>query len=157
MNFITLTGDPIAVSVGDIVRVEADRGIDAGTVVAKVPVHEFKAEPHTAGFRGRGFKHTDDQRIRYIVSLADEEDKKRLINKTEEEGLVLQVPFQITIDLPEILTNQSFLYPPYYRKCERWYSRGLSACPSSMWSTSSTITSSQSSSRQINALTSEIL
>ena len=94
MNFITSTGDPIAVSVGDIVRVEADRGMDAGTVVAKVPVHEFKAEPHTAGFRRRGYKHMDDQRIRCIVKLADEEDKRDLINKTEDEGLVLQVPFR---------------------------------------------------------------
>ena len=84
--------NPVLVNIGDVVKVEADRGEDAGTVIGKTPVTEFKRTSLTAGYRGRGLNslHSKEE-IRCIIGHVNEYELEQLIKKTEEEVLVLQV------------------------------------------------------------------
>lgn len=70
------------VSVGEVVRVEADRGEDIGTIVSMILASEFN---DNTGRRG----HNGD--IRGIIRLATDYEKSRLKVKADEEELVLKV------------------------------------------------------------------
>jgi phospholipid N-methyltransferase len=53
-NFVIPSHSSLTVQINDVVRVEADRGEDVGTVVSKIPLGQFQEAKRTAGFRGRG-------------------------------------------------------------------------------------------------------
>ena len=79
------------VKIGDVVKVEADRGEAVGIIIAKTLSRNFKEIKLTAGFRGRGFAPAGIENIRCIISLATVMEKSMLSWKAEEEDEVLQV------------------------------------------------------------------
>jgi hypothetical protein len=97
-NFVLNPSHPVPVSIGDVVRVEADRGEDVGTVMSRTLVSDFKEAPLTAGFRGRGFTPAGIEHIRCILGLASVYEKEDLLMKIEEEEIVLQNVREMVIE-----------------------------------------------------------
>jgi hypothetical protein len=89
-NFLLGPSAPRDVTVGDYVKVEADRGEDLGVVIGKVTASAFNEEKHTAGFKGRGFSYHQSEAKR-IIRLANDDEKGHLSSKALEEEKVLAV------------------------------------------------------------------
>lgn len=89
-NYVLLPSLMMSVDIGDVVKVEADRGEDVGTIIGKTLATEFRETKLTAGFRGRGFTPNGIEQIRYITGLASPYESEVLVMKAQEEEAVLQ-------------------------------------------------------------------
>jgi hypothetical protein len=82
---------PSKLQLGDFVKVEADRGIDLGVILAIIPLEDFEEPLPTAGLRGRSFSFDFGSEIKYIVDLASANEVLLIQEKRIEEDRILKI------------------------------------------------------------------
>ncbi len=87
-HFLLSSAAPRDISIGDFVRVEADRGEDIGVVQDKIPSKDFRKEVLTAGYRGRGFSCGNGE-LKWILRLATTFERLQIRDKVEDESTAL--------------------------------------------------------------------
>lgn len=81
---------PHDIIVGDVVRVEADRGEDVGIVQSRTHASDFREHIPTAGYRGRGFNYGQGER-KWLYRKATTMELLQLHDKAEDEAQALEV------------------------------------------------------------------